>query len=247
MTQQIHHTMNSLHQFRDFASEAFKLVVEAKQYCDNRSELVKRFDNLLDMAVDMLETKETTHHPNAISHSFADELITRSMPLPSGLFPSSPFIKAPNGAFGPSAPNGAFGPATALTKDINVKETNEPTLIIHETVPSVCVTKLDSQACPFPYENDPPQFASLLKNPFESSDIVPDGTVDDDVNSEDVGVDAETGEDLDIKDLEEMEVVEYEGKRYFRGIVSNDVHVIIGDEEAGECVGTYQNGKVVLQ
>jgi hypothetical protein len=29
--------------------------------------------------------------------------------------------------------------------------------------------------------------------------------------------------------------------------VSNDVHVIIGDEEAGECVGTYQNGKVVLQ
>jgi hypothetical protein len=99
-----------------------------------------------------------------------------------------------------------------LTKDISVKEVNEPTLIIHETAPSVCVTKLDSQACPYPYENDPPQFASLLKNPFESSDIVPDGTVDDDdVNSEDVGVDAETGEDL--KDLEEMEIVEFEGKR----------------------------------
>jgi len=259
--------MNSLHQFRDFASEAFKLVVEAKQYCDNRSELVKRFDNLLDMALDMLETKETTQQHNAISHSFADELISRSLPLPPGFNfqgsmsktppfgptdPSAPNgafgSLAPNGAFGLSSPNGAFGPSApngALTKDISVKEVNEPTLIIHETAPSVCVTKRDSQACPYPYENDPPQFASLLKNPFESSDIVPDGTVDDDVNSEDVGVDAETGEDL--KDLEEMEIVEFEGKRYFRGIVSNDIHVIIGDEEAGECVGTYQNGKVVLQ
>jgi hypothetical protein len=237
--------MNSLHQFRDFASEAFKLVVEAKHPCENRSELVKRFDNLLDMAMDMLETKETTHQHNAISHSFADELITRSMPLPPGLFPSSPYGTDPKGSVHPTTP--VFGSSAPITKDINIKETNEPTLIIHETAPSVSVIKLNSEACPFPYENDPPQFASLFHNPFASSEIIPDGTVDDDVNSEDVGVDAETGEDMDAKDLEEMEIVEFEGKRYFRGIVSNDVHVIIGDEEAGECVGTYQNGKVVLQ
>ena len=206
--------MSSLQQLRDFACEAFKLVLEANPHSSNRLELSKRFDNLMDMASDMLESKDTQQQ-NAISHSFADELITKP-----------PFL------------------SLSPPKQVTVQETNEPTLVIHETLPSVCVTKLDSNDNPFPYYvHEPPQFTALFnKHPFLTSEIVPDETVEDDVNSEDVGVDADDG-----RDLEEMEIVEHEGKRYFRGISSNDVHTIIGDEEAGECVGTYQNGKVVLQ
>jgi len=243
--------MSSLHQLRNFASEAFKLVLEAKNDMENRPELIKRFDNLLSMAVDMLEIKEVQQQQhNAISHSFAEELITRPMSIPS--YGLSPYFKEPVAMFVKESQESQDS-QKSQTKDINVKD-SEPTLIIHETVPNVSVVKLDSEACPYPYEHEPPQFASLLKHPFQISEIEADGTIDgtidgptedDDVNSEEVGIDAETG--MDSKDLEEMEIVEHEGKRYFRGLVSNDVHVIIGDEEAGECVGTFRNGKVILQ
>ena len=214
--------MSSLRQLNDFAKDAFALMIEAHPYMQNKQELTRRFDALMERMTDLLECAETEKQHNAISHSLAqsmaDELFTR--------------------------------PSPSLSKTVTVKDTNEPTLIIHEGIPSVgllpsvSVTKLDSidprihDPLPRPFDMSP--FASMFDNPY-TSEIEPDGNVDDDVNSEDVGI------DVDDKDSEEMEVVEHEGKRYFRGLTSNDVHVIIGDEEAGECVGTYQNGKVVLE
>ena len=218
--------MSSLRQLSDFAKDAFALTMEAHPYMTNKLELTRRFDALIERMTDMLECAETEKQHNAISHSLAqsmaDELFTR--------------------------------PSPSLSKTVTVKDTNEPTLIIHEgtpsvtLLPSVSVTKLDSVTNPGatdlrihdprPFDISP--FTSMFANPY-ASEIEPDGNVDDDVNSEDVGI------DVDDKDSEEMEVVEHEGKRYFRGLASNDVHVIIGDEEAGECVGTYQNGKVVLE
>jgi len=214
--------MSSLRQLNEFAKDAFALMIEAHPYMTNKQELTRRYTMLLDRMTDMLECTETEKQHNAISHSLAqslaDELFTR--------------------------------PSPSLSKTVTVKDTNEPTLIIHEGVPStsiplnVSVTKLDApdfrihDPLPRPFDMSP--FSSMFDNPYVS-EIEPDGNVDDDVNSEDVGI------DVDDKDSEEMEVVEHEGKRYFRGLNSNDVHVIIGDEEAGECVGTFQNGKVVLE
>lgn len=214
--------MSSLRQLNDFAKDAFALTIEAHPYMTNKLELTRRFNSLIERMTDLLECTETEKQHNAISHSLAqsmaDELFTR--------------------------------PSPSLSKTVTVKDTNEPTLIIHEgtpsvgILPSVSVTKLDApepriqDPLPRPFDMSP--FASMFNNPY-ASEIEPDGNVDDDVNSEDVGI------DVDDKDSEEMEVVEHEGKRYFRGLTSNDVHVIIGDEEAGECVGTYQNGKVVLE
>jgi hypothetical protein len=212
--------MSSLRQLSEFAKDAFALTMEAHPYIQNKQELTRRYTALMDRMTDMLECAETEKQHNAISHSLAqsmaDELFTR--------------------------------PSPSLSKTVTVKDTNEPTLIIHEgtptLLPSVSVTKLDAPDLrihdPLPRPFDMSPFASMFNNPY-TSEIEPDGNVDDDVNSEDVGI------DVDDKDSEEMEIVEHEGKRYFRGLNSNDVHVIIGDEEAGECVGTFQNGKVVLE
>lgn len=132
---------------------------------------------------------------------------------------------------------------------------NPPTLVIHETesvVPCVVVTKTNNESN-IVLAEDVEECVSEEETVAETEkeETVLDADADADKEETVLETDAdneetvlETDADDDV-DEEEMVQITIGKKRYFMGETSRHVYVYINEEEAGECLGKFELGKIL--
>jgi len=225
-------TNESLFVFRDMANQMFKLAIACRDG-DTKS-AIQSYDDGLTTMLRVLEAKDAEHKMNTAMSSEIGNTITNAY-LARDIFEPAP------------------APLSAKVK-------TPPTLIIHNDVsPHVVVTKEETEkVIHLPASN---HVLDGVRVPFlhhsSGSDADDEGVVsfnkeEGDVVEEDVEIVEEEEEEVEEEAEEEaeeadesMEVVKIGRKKYYLGEISKKVFVFVNDEESGDCLGKYADGKIV--
>ena len=228
-------TNESLFVFRDMANQMFKLAIACRDG-DTKS-AIQSYDDGLTTMLRVLEAKDAEHKMNTAMSSEIGNTITNAY-LARDIFEPAPV------------------PSSTLVK-------TPPTLIIHNDVsPHVVVTKEDTteKVIHLPASN---HVLERLRIPClthsSGSDADDEGTLvfnkdeeEGDVVEEDVEI-VEEEEQEEVAEAEaeaeeadeSMEVIKIGRKKYYLGEISKKVFVFVNDEESGDCLGKYADGKIV--
>ncbi len=232
-------TNESLYAFRDMANQMFKLAIACRD--GDSTTAVKSYDEGLTTMLRVLEAKDMEQKMNTVMSSDIGNTITNAY-LARDIFEPIPTA------------------GSAKTK-------SPPTLIIHNDVsPQIVVTKEESaekviQVSQVPSnnlvietsgsdaDNEEDIEADEEDEEAEEEADEPEAEEEEEPEAEEEAEEDEPEAEEEEAEAEEedesLEVIKIGKKLYFVGEHSQKVFIYLNDEEAGECLGKYVNGKIV--
>ena len=239
-------TNESLYAFRDMANQMFKLAIACRD--GDSTTAVKSYDEGLTTMLRVLEAKDMEQKINTVMSSDIGNTITNAY-LARDIFEPTPTAGS-------------------------TKAKSPPTLIIHNDVsPQIVVTKEESaekviQVSQVSQVSQVPSNNLVIETSGSDADNEEDIEADEEAEEaeeaeeeadepeaeeeedEEAEAEAEAEEEAEEEEEEEeedesMEVIKIGKKLYFLGENSQKVFIYLNDEEAGECLGKYVNGKIV--
>jgi hypothetical protein len=252
-------TNESLYAFRDMANQMFKLAIACRD--GDSTTAVKCYDEGLTTMLRVLEAKDMEQKMNTVMSSDIGNTITNAY-LARDIFEPTPTAGNAKAKSPPTLIiHNDVSPQIVVTKEesaekvIQVSQVSQvpSNNLVIETSGSDADNEEDIEADEEAEEAEAAEEEADEPEAEEEEDEEAEAEAEADEEepeAEEEEPEAEDEEEAEEEEEEEeedesMEVIKIGKKLYFVGEHSQKVFIYLNDEEAGECLGKYVNGKIV--